>query len=33
MKSEAFENCSQAFDVFFLHAQVNDDIMQMDQTG
>ena len=33
MEPEAFEDCSQVFDVFFLCAQVNDDVIQIDQTG
>ena len=31
--TEAFGDCLQAFYVFFLHAQVNDEIIQIDQTG
>ena len=33
MEPEAFEDCSQAFDVFLLCAQINDDIIQIHQTG
>ena len=33
MEPAVFEDCSQAFDVFFLHAQVYDNVIPIDQTG
>ena len=33
MKPEAFEDCLQTFDVFFLHTQINNDVAKIHQTG
>ena len=33
MEPEAFKDCPQAFNVFLLPAQINDDVIQIDQTG
>ena len=33
MEPEVFEDCSQAFNVFLLCSRINDDIIQIDQTG
>ena len=33
LEPEAFEDCSKAFDVFLLCAKVNDNVIQIDQTG
>ena len=33
VKSKALQHCLQAFNLFFLHTQKNNDIIQVDQTG